>query len=81
MCLINCEIAEGLIPSEKIARITVKNGGREEVPVSQMSLRNKFLMVSEIGRENDHVLVELPRESMSGRWRVWVPASEVKGEK
>lgn len=30
-----------------------------------------------IGQREEEVLVELPRETLRGRWRVWVPKSAV----
>ena len=75
MCKIKCEIEDGLIPSEKVARITTVGGKREEVAVSDqlVDMRAGAIVASEVGRSKDgHVLVELPRESASGRWRIWV---------
>jgi hypothetical protein len=71
-------VEDGLMPAEKIARIEVIGGGIEEVSVSvnDISHDNK-LMASEIGRREGKVLVELPRESASGRWRIWVDAAAV----
>ncbi|HXA65667.1 MAG TPA: hypothetical protein VNV82_10975 [Bryobacteraceae bacterium] len=71
-------VEEGLMPAEKIARIEVADGDIEEVSVSvnDISADNR-LMASEIGRQGERVLVELPRESASGRWRVWVNAATV----
>jgi hypothetical protein len=73
-------VVDGLMPSEKIARIEVEGGNIEEVSVSaeDISPDNK-LMASEIGRQGERVLVELPRESASGRWRIWVKATAVGG--
>lgn len=71
-------VVDGLMPAEKIARIEVAGGDIEEVSVSvhDISADNK-LMALEIGRREDNVLVELPRESASGRWRIWVKANAV----
>lgn len=71
-------VEDGLMPAEKIARIEVAGGEIEEVSVSvnDISADNK-LMASEIGRQGERVLVELPRESASGRWRVWVDANAI----
>ena len=71
-------ISDGLMPAEKIAYIEVASGHIEEVSVSadDISPDNK-LMASEIGRQGGNVLVELPRESASGRWRIWVNAAAV----
>lgn len=71
-------VEEGLMPAERIARIEVAGGGIEEVSVSADHITdNNKLMVFEIGRREGKVLVELPRESASGRWRIWVNAAAV----
>jgi len=71
-------VEDGLMPAEKIAIIEIENGEIEEVSVSErdISSDNK-LIASEIGRQGERVLVELPRESASGRWRVWVKSASV----
>jgi hypothetical protein len=77
---LNSNIVDGLMPAEKIARIQDVDGKIEEVTVSTNNLSdNKFLMASEIGRNAGNVLVELPRESASGRWRMWVKESSIGG--
>jgi hypothetical protein len=71
------DIEDGLMPAEKIVRVENSDGGIEEIPVSSKSISGGRLLASEIGRQDDLVLVELPRESASGRWRIWVKASAV----
>lgn len=79
MCRINCKIADGLVPSEKVAIFATADGHEEEVIVSTRHLQGKSLLTSEIGRTGNRVLVELPRESTSGHWRVWVLANQLGG--
>lgn len=74
---LNCEFVDGLMPTEKIARIENADGKFEEVFVSTKNLSGNSLLASEIGRAEGKVLVELPRESASGRWRVWVKESSI----
>ncbi len=76
---INCFVSDGLMPSEKIARIETADGKSEEVAVSSQNIEGNQLKAFEIGRSEGNVLVELPRESTSGRWRVWVKASAIGG--
>jgi hypothetical protein len=77
MCNINCQIEDGLIPSEKVARLATADGGFEEVVVSAAQTTGSKLMAFEVGRTEGKVLVELPRESSSGRWRVWVREQDI----
>jgi hypothetical protein len=76
---VKCEtVVDGFMPSEKIASIKGADGKVDEVVVSVQSITgNQLLLASEIGRRDNEVLVELPRESASGRWRMWVKASSV----
>jgi hypothetical protein len=71
---LNYKILEGLIPSEKVIQIVGADGRVEEIAVSAQSLKDNEFTASEIGRRGDQVLVELPRESASGSWRMWVKA-------
>jgi hypothetical protein len=70
-------LMEGPGPSETIVSIHTTTG-EEEVVVYTPLLSNGYLDVGpQLSRQSDRVLVELPREAASGRWRVWVPTSEV----
>jgi hypothetical protein len=74
---LNCTVAKGLIPAEKTVFIETADGVLEEVIVSKKSLSGGKLEASEIGRSKNRILIELPRESASGRWRIWVTKSSV----
>jgi hypothetical protein len=74
---INCDVSDGLMPDEKIARIETADGKPEEVAVSAQNIQNNQLVAFEIGRSEGKVLIELPRESASGRWRIWVKESAI----
>lgn len=76
---IKCQVSDGLMPNEKVARIETADGTAEEVAVSAQNVHNNTLKAFEIGREGGRVLVELPRESASGRWRIWVKESAIGG--
>jgi hypothetical protein len=76
---INCTITDGLMPSEKIAQIETADGKSEAVAVSSQNIQDNRLLAFEIGRREGKVLVELPRESTSGRWRIWVKESAIGG--
>jgi hypothetical protein len=78
---INCQVSDGLMPNEKIARIETFDGKSEDVAVSAKNIEGNQLKAHEITRDSDgaNVLIELPRESASGRWRVWVKASAIGG--
>ena len=78
---IKCRSLEGGAgPSEAIVAITRADGREEQVIVYSGSVRNGEVEVSvPLSRDlqNNRVLIELPRESCSGSWRIWIPASAV----
>lgn len=66
------EVGSGQHPSEKIVKIETTEGP-EQLVVDQRSIQNQSLEVGfPVGRQNGHFLVELPRETFRGEWRVWV---------
>jgi hypothetical protein len=66
-------IRQGLHPSEMVVAVDTADG-REELVVDARSLKDDSLSVGyPIGSDDDHLLIELPRETMRGAWRVWVP--------
>jgi hypothetical protein len=71
-------LADGPGPSEVVVEIVTANGGIEEVVVPKDRLKDGNLEVGQIlGRRDGVALVQLPRESTTGRWRLWVPESQV----
>jgi hypothetical protein len=61
-----------------LVEITTATGHTEEMIVDARSLDAEDIEVGQpISRRNGHTLVELPRETMSGRWRIWVDNSQV----
>jgi hypothetical protein len=71
------EVVDGPGPSEKVATITTSNG-LEQVILHSSALDDlNHMEISILGHEKDLALVELPRESASGKWRVWVNTSEL----
>jgi hypothetical protein len=66
------KIGKGLHPSEVVVEVTTSTG-KERLVVDKRSLEENSLLVgSPIAEGGDSLLVELPREAMSGAWRVWV---------
>ena len=75
---VSCTIQPGLIETEKVAIIPTAEGGTEEVIVSARVATANAIRAAEVGRQGEKVLIELPRESATGRWRLWVPAANVR---
>lgn len=77
--LIKCtKIADGPGPSEATVSIKTVDGTPEEVILAQRLLKSDAMDVgAPLNVNPGQYLIELPRESASGRWRVWIPESEV----
>ncbi|MFY9342468.1 MAG: hypothetical protein WAT39_08255 [Planctomycetota bacterium] len=69
--LLDCTVLDGHFGPERLVSIDTVDG-TEQVPVSGTFLVNSKLRVSPIAARNSQLLVELPSESVSGKWRVWV---------
>jgi hypothetical protein len=71
------KVSEGLHPSEAI--VSVKTAaGSERVVVSARSIISDSIPVGwPLGIQGETTLVELPRETESGAWRVWVPSDQL----
>ena len=75
------EIGSGLHPNEAIVAVPLADGGKERLVVSRRSLiRNSISTGWPIVEEKDRVLVELPRETQTGAWRVWVNKKQLVEE-
>jgi hypothetical protein len=75
------EIGTGLHPSELVIEIRTA-AGPERLVVDRKSIRNGTIFVGwrPLAEKRGQWLVELPRETMSGTWRVWVKHDEIVAE-
>lgn len=75
------EIGPGLHPSEVVVELRTATGP-ERVAVDRKSLHDGTLFVGwrPLAEKRGQWLIELPRETMSGTWRVWVKHSEIVAE-
>lgn len=66
-------IGSGFHPNELLVAITAADGTEEKLVVDKRSVMEDSILVGyPIDRSEGNVLVELPRESIRGIWRVWV---------
>jgi len=71
------EMGTGQHPSEKVVKVETVEGP-EQLVVDKRSIQDQSLDVGfPVGQNNGHLLVELPRETFRGLWRVWVDKSIV----
>lgn len=70
-------IAEGPGPFESVVGVRRSDGATEEIVLSKRLTDEGAINVgSPLMEKGGNFLVELPRESVSGKWRIWVPRSE-----
>jgi hypothetical protein len=71
------EVGPGLHPSEIVVQIeTVEGPERLVVDRRSVHADSSIDVGYPVGRNNGYYLIELPRETIHGSWRVWI-ASEV----
>jgi hypothetical protein len=75
------EIGPGLHPSEVVVEIKAV-GGSERLVVDRKSIQNGTIFAGwrPLSEKKGQWLVELPRETMSGTWRVWVRRDQIEPE-
>lgn len=67
----------GMHPREVIVRVNTRDGV-EQAPIFEHNLAGDFLPVGyPVGASGDFLLVELPHETLRGKWRVYVAKSDV----
>jgi hypothetical protein len=63
----------GQHPSEVIVSVRTADGGTEKLIVDERSIRDEAIEVGyPVGQDDNRLLVELPRESLRGLWRIWI---------
>ena len=76
--LLKCRyLMDGPGPSEVVIEIATEDG-TEEVILNKKSLKDGEIDVGSVIAERGNLrLVELPRESVSGKWRIWVSSQTI----
>ena len=77
---VKAKVLRGSIKSERIAHIKTAEGIQTEVLLSAAQTGSDHILAAEIARDNGNVLIELPQETSSGYWRVWVNKSQILPE-
>ncbi len=77
-------VGDGQHPSEAVVSVTTAEGKQEELIVDKRSLEQSTQGGSTLRvgyplkSESGQFLIELPRETMRGTWRVWVKKNELE---
>jgi len=77
---VKARIERGSTKSERIAYITTAEGVCAEVLLSAAQTGSNHILAAEVARDNNNVLIELPQETSSGYWRVWVKKNQLLPE-
>ena len=77
---VKARIVRGSIRSERIAYITTTGGAHAEVLLSATQTGSNHVLAVEVARDKNNVLIELPQETSSGDWRVWVNKNQILSE-
>lgn len=73
------ETRNALHPSEVVVVVKTAQGS-ESLVVDRSSVHENLLEIGfPLGIDDNKTLVELPRETYSGAWRIWVNASDLVG--
>ncbi len=61
--------------------IQTADGGQEKLIVDRRSIIDGMIDIGfPVGSEAGRYLIELPRETLRGSWRVWIPADALVRE-
>ena len=73
-------VGDGQHPSEAVISVNTADGRQEELIVDRRSLEGGgWLRIGyPLRNQAGQFLIELPRETMRGSWRVWVREKEVE---
>ena len=77
MCRVKAKIMKGIVKSERVAYIKTAEGSRAEIVLNSAHTGRNHIFVAEITRDKNDVLIELPQETSSGNWRVWVKENQI----
>jgi hypothetical protein len=73
-------VGDGLHHSEVVVAVKT-NEGDQSLVIDRRSLQDGFVRIGyPIRQQNHEYLIELPRETSSGSWRVWVDRSQLEDE-
>ncbi|WP_155253290.1 hypothetical protein [Bradyrhizobium japonicum] len=72
------EIGPGLHPSEVVVEVQTTSGA-ERLVIDRAAVSDNSVFVGwrSLAQKNGELLVELPNETMSGTWRIWVRSDAI----
>ena len=72
------EVGPGLHPSEVVVQVQTTQGA-ERLVIDRTAISNDSVFIGwrSLAQKNGDLLVELPNETMSGTWRIWVRSDDI----
>ena len=72
-------VGAGQHPSEAVVAVTTADGEQEELIIDKRAIESGGLRIGyPIRRRDGQFLIELPRETMRGSWRIWVRGNQLE---
>jgi hypothetical protein len=72
---------QGLHPNEVIVKVEARDGPQYlAINKSSLDQAGTIDIGEPVGSKEGYLLIELPTETSSGAWRVWVDPKFIKGE-
>lgn len=73
------QVGDALHPEEVVISVKTREG-EQKLAVDRRSVNDASLRIGwPVGQKDEFYLVELPRETFQGFWRVWVRKTDVSG--
>lgn len=74
-------LGPGFHPNELLVAVLTEDGSEEKLVVDWRSIADESISIEyPVDYSENSYLVELPRESFRGTWRVWVPRTSLTEE-
>jgi hypothetical protein len=75
------EVGKGMHPSEVVIELQTAEGQPERLVVDRRSIVEGTIDVGyPVRKSNGYCLIELPRETIGGSWRVWISENDLLDE-
>ena len=74
-------LGPGFHPNELFVAVVTEDGSEEKLVVDRRSIAEESISIGyPVDYSENAYLIELPRESVRGTWRVWVPRASLTEE-
>ena len=71
------KVEPAIHPSERVVEIETRSGPVQLVLDATVAASGHIEIGAPLSQSNGHYMIELPRETFQGEWRVWVPVDSL----